>query len=118
MPAFRYASQEAKNIRAAETRALQQSALNASISRRLATEQSSAITKSSLGLGSVDNTSDANKPVSTAQQTALNGKLNTWVSPPSTASSTGTAGQIARDASYIYVCVATNTWCRAAIATW
>jgi hypothetical protein len=29
-----------------------------------------------IGLGSVDNTSDANKPVSTAQQTALNLKLN------------------------------------------
>lgn len=32
-------------------------------------------TKSSLGLENVDNTSDANKPVSTAQQTALNGKV-------------------------------------------
>lgn len=30
-----------------------------------------------VGLGNVDNTSDANKPVSTAQQTALNGKANT-----------------------------------------
>lgn len=32
----------------------------------------SALTKSSVGLGNVDNTSDANKPISTAQQTALN----------------------------------------------
>jgi hypothetical protein len=31
----------------------------------------SGVTKSMVGLGSVDNTSDANKPVSTAQQTAL-----------------------------------------------
>ena len=31
-----------------------------------------ALTKSDVGLGNVDNTSDANKPVSTAQQTALN----------------------------------------------
>jgi len=30
-----------------------------------------------VGLGNVDNTSDANKPVSTAVQTALNGKANT-----------------------------------------
>jgi hypothetical protein len=30
--------------------------------------------KASVGLGNVDNTSDANKPVSNAQQTALNGK--------------------------------------------
>lgn len=34
-------------------------------------------TKSSLGLGNVDNTSDANKPISTATQTALNGKVGT-----------------------------------------
>jgi len=34
-----------------------------------------ALTKSSVGLGNVDNTSDANKPVSTATQTALNAKL-------------------------------------------
>lgn len=31
-------------------------------------------TKSSIGLGNVDNTSDANKPISTATQTALNAK--------------------------------------------
>jgi hypothetical protein len=34
------------------------------------------LTKSDVGLGNVDNTSDANKPVSTAQQTALNLKPN------------------------------------------
>ena len=33
--------------------------------------------KADVGLGNVDNTSDANKPVSTAQQTALNAKANT-----------------------------------------
>ena len=33
-------------------------------------------TKSSLGLGNVDNTSDADKPVSTATQTALNDKVS------------------------------------------
>jgi hypothetical protein len=36
----------------------------------------SGITKSMVGLGNVDNTSDANKPISTATQTALNLKLN------------------------------------------
>jgi hypothetical protein len=34
-------------------------------------------TKATVGLGSVDNTSDANKPVSTATQTALDGKADT-----------------------------------------
>lgn len=36
-----------------------------------------AVTKAQVGLGNVDNTSDANKPISTATQTALNGKANT-----------------------------------------
>ena len=36
-----------------------------------------APTKAEVGLGNVDNTSDANKPISTATQTALNGKENT-----------------------------------------
>jgi hypothetical protein len=35
------------------------------------------LTKTSVGLGNVDNTSDLNKPVSTATQTALNAKENT-----------------------------------------
>lgn len=33
-----------------------------------------AVTKAQVGLGNVDNTSDLNKPISTATQTALNGK--------------------------------------------
>ena len=37
----------------------------------------SGITKSMVGLGNVDNTSDLNKPISTLTQTALNGKENT-----------------------------------------
>jgi hypothetical protein len=39
-----------------------------------------ALTKSAVGLGNVDNTSDANKPVSTVTQTALNAKQDTLVS--------------------------------------
>lgn len=35
-----------------------------------------SITKSQIGLGNVDNTSDLNKPISTATRTALNGKAN------------------------------------------
>jgi hypothetical protein len=37
---------------------------------------------------------------------------------PSSASDTGIAGQIAWDADYIYVCVATDTWKRVGISTW
>ena len=38
------------------------------------------LNKSAVGLGNVDNTSDANKPVSTATQTALNAKVDAAVS--------------------------------------
>ena len=37
---------------------------------------------------------------------------------PASATAAGNAGDICWDSSYIYVCVATNTWKRAAIATW
>jgi hypothetical protein len=37
---------------------------------------------------------------------------------PSSASSSGTAGDICWDANYIYVCIATDTWKRTAISTW
>lgn len=37
---------------------------------------------------------------------------------PASASAAGIAGQIAWDADYIYVCTATDTWKRVAIATW
>lgn len=37
---------------------------------------------------------------------------------PSSAGDTGNAGEICWDASYIYICVATDTWERAAHATW
>jgi hypothetical protein len=39
-----------------------------------------AVTKTQVGLSNVDNTSDANKPVSSATQTALNAKQDTLVS--------------------------------------
>ena len=41
------------------------------------TAQTITLSKSSVGLGNVNNTSDANKPISTATQTALDGKLST-----------------------------------------
>lgn len=39
-------------------------------------------------------------------------------STPGSSSAAGTAGDIRFDSSYIYVCVATNTWKRAALSTW
>lgn len=37
---------------------------------------------------------------------------------PASAIDTGLKGQIAYDNSYVYVCIATNTWKRAALVTW
>lgn len=37
---------------------------------------------------------------------------------PTAATDPGKTGEIAFDASYIYVCIATDTWKRAAISTW
>ena len=48
-----------------------------------------AYTKTDVGLGNVDNTSDANAPVSTAQQTALNLKADKTISIGVTAPLTG-----------------------------
>jgi hypothetical protein len=40
-----------------------------------------------------------------------------WVSPPATSTSTGTAGQFSANATYFYICIATNTWRRVATET-
>lgn len=37
---------------------------------------------------------------------------------PASATATGTTGTVCWDANYVYVCTATNTWKRTAIATW
>ena len=60
------------------TTSTQQTALDlkANLASPTFTGTVSGITASMVGLGNVDNTSDANKPVSSAQQTALNLKAN------------------------------------------
>lgn len=45
-------------------------------------------------------------------------RLSALNTAPTSASDTGTLGEIRIDASYIYICTATNTWKRVAIATW
>ena len=57
--------------------ALDAKASAATVSSHIAnTSNPHAVTKTQVGLGNADNTSDANKPVSTAQQTALNLKAD------------------------------------------
>lgn len=50
------------------------------------------VTKAQIGLGNVDNTSDANKPISTAMQTALNAKANAVDIPTKTSQLTNDSG--------------------------
>lgn len=64
----------------------------------------------------------------TSNATTLNNHPSSYFAPasttpvivaaPTTAADSGTSGQIAFDTGYVYICVATNTWLRAAIATW
>jgi hypothetical protein len=49
---------------------------------------------------------------------ASGGSLIVPTQTPASAAAAGTAGTITWDANYIYVCTATNTWKRVAIATW
>jgi hypothetical protein len=41
-----------------------------------------------------------------------------WTAVPASAAATGTAGQIAYESGFLYVCVAADTWQRVVIATW
>jgi len=45
-------------------------------------------------------------------------RLSALNTAPSSATDTGTLGEIRVTAGYIYVCTATNTWVRTALATW
>lgn len=65
------------------------------------TAQNNDYTKAQVGLGNVDNTSDANKPVSSATQTALNGKENTGVAAGLVNALAGTLADVATSGDYL-----------------
>ncbi len=52
------------------------------------------------------------------RNTVNTGTMVLATATPASATATGTTGQIAWDANYIYICTATNTWKRVAISTW
>ena len=65
---------------------------------------------------------NSNVIVTTTSSTTFSGSIlgtgsvaSITTSVPATSGSTGTKGQIAYDSSYVYICVATNTWIRSAI---
>jgi len=85
---------------------------------------SAGITPSKLQFASYDSAGnpnimeyDATGTLSVANAT-ISGKLNLTATVPANAGDTGTVGEIRVDADHIYVCTASNTWKRVAIATW
>jgi hypothetical protein len=54
----------------------------------------------------------------TGAATLTGGVILPTSTTPASATAAGVAGTICRDANYIYVCTATNTWKRVAISTW
>ncbi len=83
------ATQTALDLKANTADVTTSLALKANINNPTFTGTVGGITKSMVGLGNVDNTSDVNKPVSTATQTALNFKED--LSNKSTTTSLGTS---------------------------
>ena len=49
---------------------------------------------------------------------AVNGGTGLFKSAPISANSLGTAGDIAFDNQFFYICITTNTWIRTALASW
>ena len=80
--------------------------------RGLLANPDAATGRSTLGLGAADSPTWTGATLS--GDTLIVGTSKT----PASASAAGTQGQIAWDASYIYVAVADNTWKRAALSTW
>jgi hypothetical protein len=78
-------------------------------------------TTNSIGVGNIElgNASDTTISRASAGQISVEGNpVGIKVTVPSTATSTGVLGQWAADSSWLYICTASNTWRRVAIATW
>lgn len=41
-----------------------------------------------------------------------------WVTPPANSTAPGTAGQVAYDSDYFYICVSASVWRRVPISDW
>lgn len=68
--------------------------------------------------GGTENVNGLEGRIRTATQMRSDLQLGHRVTAPSTASSSGSVGDWSSDTSYLYVCVATNTWKRVALSTW
>ncbi len=100
---------------------------NATIGGRL-TAGTSVVEQSYVAADAFQTNSSSFTATSSAVQVSLGTTLTAWDativsckitgSAPASASAAGVTGSIVTDADYIYVCTATNTWKRVAIATW
>jgi hypothetical protein len=101
---------------------------SAGFTQRFGIQSSGVIVYTSLlQFGGTTSSAPALKRSSTALQvrladdsaySVLDAQLRAQGTAPATSGAAGTAGDIRYDADYIYVATATNTWKRAAIATW
>ena len=89
---------------------------------RLSTSGTATLATVDINAGAIDGTNiGASTPgtgVFSALTTTGDSVTIQTTQTPSSASATGTTGEIAWDANYIYVCIATNTWKRVLLSTW
>lgn len=69
------------------------------------------------GLDFIDNTSDTNKPVPLALESALMAKSE-WVDVPTDPFDVCSTGEMALNEEYIFTCISPNTWSRIALESW
>lgn len=79
-------TQTSSTISDFDTSVSNNSDVSANTTHRSQTNNPHSVTKSQVGLSNVDNTSDVNKPVSTATQTELDKKVNSIVTSEPTGS--------------------------------
>jgi hypothetical protein len=79
-----------------------------------------SVTTIDINGGAIDGTTIGGAAAAAGTFTTLSvsGDLLVATQTPASASATGTTGTITWDSDYIYVCTATDTWKRVAIATW
>jgi hypothetical protein len=117
---------------------ISQTLANVASSWRLATGVSDTITTGQYGIGWADDLMTVQTPVAALQFDETGDpaepvmiwpgrivanhidvtSLSLFATVPTTSTSTGEAGQMAYDANYFYVCIASNTWKRTALSTW
>jgi len=71
-----------------------------------------------LYIGYNDGTSTQWVPASSAPTGAASAARGVMTAVPASSTALGRTGEMACDANYVYVCVATNRWKRAALSTW